>query len=143
MNPAKCAFAALVLFAATVSKPLLAQESPQKEKKYAPMPWHLVDTWWDIGKETVFESLAVDVTISSDVPANVNLYIAPIGLGHLDKTPFYGGIQTQSDGNTRSDPKLRRIGHEKMEKQMAKMTGKMSMSDKMKMSKTKIKTKKY
>jgi hypothetical protein len=110
MNPAKCAFAALVLFAATVSKPLLAQESPQKEKKYAPMPWHLVDTWWDIGKETVFESLAVDVTISSDVPANVNLYIAPIGLGHLDKTPFYGGIQTQSDGNTRSDPKLRRLG---------------------------------
>jgi hypothetical protein len=110
MNLTKRAFAALVLFAATFAKPLLAQEIPTNAKKYAPMPWHLVDTWWDIGKEQVFESLAVDVTISDDVPASVNLYIAPIGLGHLDKTPFYGGIQTQSDGNTRSDPKLRRIG---------------------------------
>jgi hypothetical protein len=37
----------------------------------------------------------VDVTISADVPSTVNLYISPIGLGHLSKTPFYGGIQTQ------------------------------------------------
>ncbi len=64
MNPTKRAFAALVLFAAMVAKPLLAQEIPPNAKKYAPMPWHLVDTWWDIGKEQVFESLAVDVTIS-------------------------------------------------------------------------------
>ena len=33
-------------------------QPPKDEKKYAPMPWHLVDTWWDIGKETPFESLA-------------------------------------------------------------------------------------
>ncbi len=80
------------------------------EKTYAPMPWHLVDTWWDIGKEMPFESLAVDVTISDDVPSSVNLYIAPIGLGHLSKTPFYGGIQTQTDGYTRRDRHLRQIG---------------------------------
>ena len=35
-----------------------------------------------------FESLAVDVTISDDVPSSVNLYISPIGLGHLSNTPF-------------------------------------------------------
>ena len=91
--------------------PLAGDDQPLKDnKKYASMPWHLVDTWWDVGKETPFESLAVDVTISDDVPSSVNLYIAPIGLGHLSKTPFYGGIQTQTDGYTKKDQKLRRIG---------------------------------
>ena len=74
------------------------------------MPWHLVDTWWDIGKETPFESLAVDVAISDDVPSLVNLYIAPIGLGHLSNSPFYGGIQTHADGYTRRNQNLRQIG---------------------------------
>ena len=86
------------------------EQPPKDKKKYAPMPWHLVDTWWDIGQENPFESLAVDVTISDDVPSSVNLYISPIGLGHLSKTPFYGGIQTQADGYTKNDPKLRPIG---------------------------------
>lgn len=36
-------------------------DPPKDEKKYAPMPWHLVDTWWDIGQDTPFESLAVAV----------------------------------------------------------------------------------
>jgi hypothetical protein len=80
------------------------------EKTYAPMPWHLVDTWWNIGKDVPFESLAVDVTISDDVPPSVNLYISPIGLGHLSKTPFYGGIQTHADGYTKRDHNLRQIG---------------------------------
>ena len=44
------------------------------------------------------------------LPASTNLYIAPVGLGHLSKTAFYGGIQTQADGNTKSDPKLRKLG---------------------------------
>lgn len=85
-------------------------EPPRDEKTYAQMPWHLVDTWWDLGESSPFESLAVDVTISDDVPDSVNLYIAPIGLGHLSKTPFYGGIQTQADGNTRNDKRLRGLG---------------------------------
>ena len=42
--------------------------------------------------------------------ADVNLYIAPIGLGHLNKTPFYGGIQTQADGHTKKDQRIRKIG---------------------------------
>lgn len=90
--------------------PAAGQDQPKEEKKYAPMPWHLVDTWWDIGHETPFESLGVEVTISNDVPSSVNLYIAPIGIGHLSKTPFYGGIQTQADGYTKKDQKLRTIG---------------------------------
>ena len=86
------------------------EQPPKDEKTYAPMPWHLVDTWWDTGQETPFESLAVDVTISDDVSSSVNLYISPIGLGHLSKTPFYSGIQTQADGYTKQDPRLRPIG---------------------------------
>ncbi len=78
--------------------------------KYARMPWHLVDLWWDIGDDFPFESYSIDVTISDDVPSSSNLYLAPLGLGHLNKIPFYGGIQTQADGNTKSDPQLRKLG---------------------------------
>jgi hypothetical protein len=87
-----------------------ADEPARTEKQLAPMPWHLVDTWWDIGQEMPFESMAVDVTISDDVPSTVNLYIAPIGLAHLSKIPFYGGIQSQADGYTKKEQKLRLIG---------------------------------
>jgi hypothetical protein len=88
-----------------------AGDRPGKEKpRYAAMPWHLVDVWWDTGKDMPFESYSIDVTISDDVPATVNLYVAPVGLAHLDKTPFYGGLQTQADGYTRKDRKLRKIG---------------------------------
>lgn len=80
------------------------------ELKYAPMPWHLVDLWWDLGETAPFESYSIDVAISENLPPTTNLYIAPIGLGHLSKIPFYGGIQTQADGNTKRDPKLRKIG---------------------------------
>ncbi len=104
----------ILLFLALVGPGLFAAtgqgQPPADEKKLAPMPWHLVDHWWDLGEDAPFESLAVDVTISDDVPDSINLYISPIGLGHLSKTPFYGGIQTQADGNTRKDSKLRTIG---------------------------------
>lgn len=80
------------------------------EGRYARMPWHLVDVWWDLGADAPFESYSLDVTISDDVPPSSNLYIAPIGIAHLSGTPFYGGIQTQADGHTRRDPKVRKIG---------------------------------
>ncbi len=75
-----------------------------------PTPWHLVDLWWNLGEEATFESYSIDVEIKNDVPETVNLYIAPIGIAHLSKTPFYGGLQTQTDGNTKRDPRLRKIG---------------------------------
>ena len=74
------------------------------------MPWHLVDLWWDLGEESPFQSYSIDVTISDDVPSTTNLYIAPIGIGHLSETPFYGGIQTQADGHTMTDRRIRKIG---------------------------------
>jgi len=91
---------------------LLAVEAPAAEAKaeYPPPPWHLVDLWWDIGHDTPFESYGIDVDISTNVPSTRNLYIAPIGIAHLGKTPFYGGIQTQADGYTKRDQHLRKIG---------------------------------
>jgi len=89
---------------------LFAQGPPPREKPHIPPPWHLVDVWWDVGREQAFESYSLDVTISDNVPSSVNLYIAPIGLGHLSKTPFYGGMQTQADGYTKTDQQLRTIG---------------------------------
>jgi len=80
------------------------------DAQYARMPWHLVDLWWDLGSEARLESYSIDVTISDDVPSTTNLYIAPIGIAHLSKTPFYGGIQTQADGHTKTDRRICKIG---------------------------------
>jgi hypothetical protein len=86
------------------------EKAATAEKQYAPMPWHLVDLWWDIGQDMPFQSYSLDVTISDDVPSSTNLYIAPIGLGHFGKTAFYGGIQTQADGHTKKDQSVRKLG---------------------------------
>jgi hypothetical protein len=92
------------------SFPASGQDNLAKEPRYSRMPWHLVDVWWDIGKDVPFQSYSIDVTISEEILSSTNLYIAPIGLGHLGKTPFYGGIQTQVDGHTKKDPEVRKLG---------------------------------
>lgn len=101
-------FSALVLFSSGI--PTSGAE-PQPAKEYKSPPWHLVDLWWDIGQDSPFESYSIDVDISDDLPSTKSLfYIAPIGIAHLGKTPFYGGIQTQADGYTKRDQRLRKIG---------------------------------
>lgn len=97
---------ALGVLCAAAAAPAIADDEPP----YRPMPWHLVDVWWDLGEETPFESYSLDVSISADLPASCNLYIAPIGLAHLSDVAFYGGLQTQADGYTRQDRRLRKIG---------------------------------
>lgn len=89
---------------------VLAAGTASAQQELKRMPWHLVDIWWDIGEDQPFESYAIDVTISEDVPSSINLYIAPIGLGQLSGTKFYGGIQTQADGYTKQNRRLRKIG---------------------------------
>jgi hypothetical protein len=104
------AIAILLVFAATVVRAEDKKPDGDGPDSYAPTPWHLVDTWWDIGQDVPFESYSIEVTISEDVSPEVNLYIAPIGRGDFGKTTFYGGIQTQADGNTKKDQRLRKIG---------------------------------
>ena len=74
------------------------------------MPWHLADLWWDLGADAPFESYSLDCTIEGELPADSNLYVAPIGLGHLGGSAFYGGIQTNCDGYTKAEPRLRKLG---------------------------------
>ena len=73
-------------------------------------PWHLVDLWWNLGTNASFESYSIDVDILDDVPTNVNLYLSPVGLGKLNGAGFYGGLQTHSDGHSRTDMEDRGIG---------------------------------
>jgi hypothetical protein len=80
---------AVLIWNAALCMVQAAHEPPTQEKTYPPPPWRLVDVWWDIGEEQAFESYSVDVTISDNVAAAVNLRIAPIGLGYLNKSPFY------------------------------------------------------
>ena len=61
-------------------------------------PWHLADVWWDLGQAREFSSLSIDFEISDDVDPSISLYIAPLGLGTLNKGNFYAGVQTQSSG---------------------------------------------
>ena len=64
----------------------------------------MVNLWWTMPETADFESLEIDVTISDDVdPSKLNLYIAPIGLGQLNDTNFYGGIQSNIGGYPVSD----------------------------------------
>jgi len=102
--------AMLLVFAPCLGLAEDAKPDGNKPDDYAPMPWHLVDTWWDIGRDVPFESYSIDVSISENISPDLNLYIAPIGRGDFDNTIFYGGIQTQADGNTKKDERLRKIG---------------------------------
>lgn len=63
------------------------------------LPWHVADFWWDFAKPIPkFESLDVDVTIDRDLPADVNLYISPLGVAQINGLQFYGGLQTNVNG---------------------------------------------
>jgi hypothetical protein len=75
-----------------------------------PMPWHVVDLWWDLGTNQAFDSYSIDIDIQDDIPDNLNLYIAPIGLGKLSGQGFYGGLQTHSDGLSVTEPVGQGIG---------------------------------
>ncbi|MBI1367663.1 MAG: hypothetical protein GC162_03315 [Planctomycetes bacterium] len=61
---------------------------------YKPMPWHLIDLWWDLGRDQKFESYSIDVQITGKLDPDIRMYIAPIGLGQFDEQKFYGGMQT-------------------------------------------------
>ena len=81
-----------------------------KPEDYNAMPWHLVDVWWDFGKPSTFQSLAIDVTIKGEVADEAQLYIAPFGRSELNKQMFYGGIQTRTLAQTKKSPRRQDIG---------------------------------
>ena len=99
--------AATAVFAADEAKPKVVIATPVERplpSEKTKLPWHMVNLWWTMPETADFESLEIDVTISDDVdPSKLNLYIAPIGLGQLNDTNFYGGIQSNIGGYPVSD----------------------------------------
>lgn len=74
-------------------------EAQKKGITLPSLPWHLTDIWWYFQDKTKnFERLDIDFNIDKDVPDDVNLYIAPLGLANLNGAGCYGGIQTHSGG---------------------------------------------
>lgn len=65
----------------------------------------MVNLWWKLPETENFESYEIEVIINSEVDSSeINLYIAPIGLGKLNGFNFYGGYQTNTGGFPASDP---------------------------------------
>lgn len=59
----------------------------------------MADFWWTIEKPIEkFESLDVDITIDRELPADVNLYLSPLGVAEINGLQFYGGLQTNING---------------------------------------------
>ena len=86
----------------------LAAGTNQPARRLPPQPWHTADITWYFTRTTPhFESLDVDVTIDRDVSTNVNLYIAPCGMGKLNDIEFYGGLQSNANGWPSKDEHVR------------------------------------
>jgi hypothetical protein len=63
-----------------------------------PLPWHLTDIKIQLKKDVRLEKLEIDFSVLSDIPNDLNLYIAPLGYGFINSHGYYGGIQTKVDG---------------------------------------------
>jgi hypothetical protein len=100
----------VLLLDTAVNSALPAGEPAAPETAHPPPPCHLVDVWWDIAQDRAFESCSLDVTIAGDVPGSVDLRIAPIGPGYLNKTAFQGGLRTRAEDDTVADRRRRAIG---------------------------------
>lgn len=82
----------------------IQQDADKKGITLPPSPWHLMDIWWYFQYSTKdFQRLDIDIHIDKNVPDDVNLYIAPLGLAQLSGINCYGGLQTHTGGWTSKD----------------------------------------
>lgn len=82
----------------------IQQDADKKGVTLPPSPWHLMDIWWYFQYSTKdFQRLDIDIHIDKNVPDDVNLYIAPLGLAQLSGINCYGGLQTHTGGWTSKD----------------------------------------
>jgi hypothetical protein len=78
---------------------LVSPAAEETAVKLPPTPWHMVNLhWYNHGELKNFDTFAVDVEISCDMPSEKYLlYIAPL-CGTINGDSFYGGIQTRTSG---------------------------------------------
>ncbi len=75
------------------------QDRPDRPHSPPRYPWHFVNIWWTSASPTEsFNEISVDFRIVGEVPDSVDLYIAPLGLARIGRTPLYGGVQTSTRG---------------------------------------------
>jgi hypothetical protein len=75
-------------------------------------PWHIVDIWWDSAQATPsFKEIAIDFHVIGQLPQQLDLYIAPLGLAKIGDTAVYGGVQTRGNGwRAKTDQRLLSMG---------------------------------
>ncbi|MQA41120.1 hypothetical protein [Rugamonas aquatica] len=83
---------ALILATSSLSLRASAADAPPA------YPWHLADIWWTLPSHQRLDTLSIAFDISNDVPDDVDLYIAPLGLMTVGGANFYGGVQTRVAG---------------------------------------------
>jgi hypothetical protein len=100
---------AILLLAMILTSQVTLARPARTPPKY---PWHLVDIWWTSPASTPsFSELAIDFEIVGDVPDDVDLYIAPLGLVQIGQIEAYGGVQTSIRGwPSKSDRRMSPIG---------------------------------
>jgi hypothetical protein len=62
------------------------------------LPWHIIDIRTELKQDIKLDKLEIDFSILSEIPKDLNLYIAPFGYGRINNHGFYGGIQTKVHG---------------------------------------------
>ncbi len=73
--------------------------APAAEPRWAGMPWHLADIFWDVECPTNARVYSMTVTVEGLVPGDIPIYIAPVGgVESINGQTFYGGMQTRADG---------------------------------------------
>lgn len=88
----------ILTFACLAALGLNAQDAAS-DKPLPGLPWHMMNLWWEMPATPDFQSLDIEVRVKGEVdPAKLNLYIAPIGIGEINQTKFYGGIQSNIGG---------------------------------------------
>lgn len=73
-------------------------------------PLHFINTFVPLDTANLnFQSFSVDVEIKTEIPKGYNFYISPFNAS-FNGIPYYGGIQTSSDGRPVKGGKDRKIG---------------------------------
>lgn len=66
-------------------------------EKWRPLPWHLVDLYYDLDETPEFDTVEVTASLDGDLAARSYVYLAPL-YGKIGGTPFYFGMQTDMRG---------------------------------------------
>jgi hypothetical protein len=59
--------------------------------RLGPLPWHLVDIYFETGREEELESIDIDLELTHRVPETATVFIVPVD-GLIHESAFYSGL---------------------------------------------------